>query len=54
MISSWIWNALPGPALVRLLILLVVIAAVVLVLFEYVFPWVSESLALQEQSVEES
>lgn len=54
MISTWIWNALPGPALVRLLILLVAIAGVVLVLFEYVFPWVSEYLALQETTVEET
>ncbi|WP_159448779.1 hypothetical protein [Demequina sp. NBRC 110053] len=54
MISSWLWNSLPGPALVRLLILLVVIAAVVLALFEYVFPWVSEALGVQETTVEES
>ncbi|GIG54118.1 hypothetical protein [Demequina activiva] len=54
MISTRIWNALPGPALVRLLILLIVVAAVVLVLFEYVFPWISEYLALQETTVEET
>ncbi len=52
MISSWIWNVLPGPALVRILLLLVVIAAVVLVLFEYVFPWISETLDIQETTVE--
>lgn len=51
MISSWIWNALPGPALVRLLLILIVIAAVVLALFEYVFPWVSEYLELQDTTV---
>jgi len=54
MISTWIWNALPGPALVRVLILLVAIAAVVFTLFEYVFPWVSEALNVQETTVEES
>jgi hypothetical protein len=54
MISTRIWNALPGPVVVRLLIVLVVIAAVVLVLFEYVFPWVSEYLALQETTVEDT
>ncbi|MFV0632988.1 hypothetical protein [Demequina sp.] len=54
MISTWIWNALPGPTVVRLLILLIVIAGVVLVLFEYVFPWISEYLAIQETTVEET
>ena len=54
MISTAIWNALPGPALVKALILLVVIAVVVVALFEYVFPWVSEQLALQETTVEDT
>lgn len=53
MISSLIWNALPGPALVRVLILLIVIAALVYALFEYVFPWVSEYLGVQETTVEQ-
>lgn len=52
MISSWIWNLLPGPALVKLVILTVVLAAAVLALFEWVFPWVSQELNLQEQNVE--
>ncbi len=52
MISSWIWNALPGPAIVRLLLLLVVIAAAVYGLFEYVFPWVSAEFNIQETTVE--
>lgn len=52
MISSWIWNALPGPALLRIIFLLVVAAAVVLVLFEYVFPWISEYFEVQETTVE--
>lgn len=51
MISSRIWNAIPGPFVVRLFLLLVVIAAVVLALFEYVFPWVSEYLELQDTTV---
>ena len=52
MISSRIWNALPGPVIVRLLLVLIVVAAVVLALFEYVFPWVSEYLELQDTTVE--
>ena len=51
MISSWIWNRLPGPVLVRLLILLIVIAAVVFALFEYVFPWVQNEFDLQDTTV---
>ena len=51
MISSRIWNALPGPVIVRLLLVLIVVAAVVLALFEYVFPWVSEYLELQDTTV---
>lgn len=52
MISTWIWNSLPGPALVRLLILLVIIVGVVFVLFEYVFPWASHYFDIQETTVE--
>lgn len=51
MISSRIWNAIPGPFLVRLLVVLVVLAAAVLALFEFVFPWVSEYLELQDTTV---
>ncbi|MFW7414915.1 hypothetical protein [Demequina sp. SO4-18] len=54
MISTAIWNALPGPALVRALILLVLLVALVFVLFEYVFPWVSEYLEIQETTVGET
>ncbi|WP_162488571.1 hypothetical protein [Demequina globuliformis] len=53
MISSWIWSHLPGPALVKVLILLVVLAGLVLVLFEWVFPWVSESLPIQDPTIAE-
>ncbi|MDN4480532.1 hypothetical protein [Demequina muriae] len=53
MISTMIWNALPGPVVVRVLLLLLVLAAVVFVLFEYVFPWASEYFAIQETTVED-
>ena len=36
-----LWRILPGPWWVRVLILLVVVAAVLYGLFFYVFPWVS-------------
>lgn len=51
MISSWIWNALPGPAVLRLLLVLILVAAVVFVLFEFVFPWVSTEFNLQDTTV---
>jgi len=35
-----LWRVLPGPALVRVLTLLILAAAVVAVLFVWVFPWV--------------
>ena len=34
-----LWRVLPGPWWVRVLILLVVAAAIVYALFWYVFPW---------------
>lgn len=36
---AWIWAHLPGPWPVRLLIALLLVAAVVVVLFTVVFPW---------------
>lgn len=53
MISTWIWSKLPGPWLVKLLLVLLVVAGVVLVLFEWVFPWVSESLNVQDPTLVE-
>lgn len=52
MISSCIWRALPGNAVVKTVILLALTAGTVYALFEWGFPWVSEYLELQEQSVE--
>ncbi|WP_168187218.1 hypothetical protein [Salinibacterium sp. UTAS2018] len=34
-----LWNVLPGPALVRVLILFIMAAVAVTVLFAFVFPW---------------
>lgn len=51
MITSLIWNAIPGPAILRVLLLLIVLAAVVFVLFEYVFPWISTEFNLQDTTV---
>ncbi len=43
-----LWRILPGPWWVRVLILLVVAAAILYGLFWYVFPWVSELVNPQE------
>ena len=47
-----LWRVLPGPWWVRLLIVLVLVAAVLYGLFFYVFPWISEMVNPQEVTVE--
>ncbi|MGZ8803996.1 MAG: hypothetical protein ACXWZG_01670 [Microbacterium sp.] len=47
-----LWRVLPGPWFVRLLILLVLIAAVLYGLFFYAFPMISEMVNPQEVTVE--
>ncbi|MCT1394685.1 MULTISPECIES: membrane protein [Microbacterium] len=47
-----LWRLLPGPWWLRVLILLVVIAAVLYALFWYVFPWVSPLISPGEVDVE--
>jgi hypothetical protein len=49
-----LWSVLPGPTWARVLMLVLTGIIVVLVLFEWVFPWVSEILPYQEQTVSES
>ncbi|WP_192900642.1 hypothetical protein [Microbacterium sp. RG1] len=46
------WRILPGPWWVRLLIVLVVAAAVLYGLFWYVFPWISSMVDPQESTVQ--
>lgn len=47
-----LWRALPGPWWLRLLIVLVLLAAVLYGLFFFVFPWISDLLIPQEVTVE--
>ena len=49
---GWLWRHLPGPALVRALILLVVAVALVALLFEVVFPAIAPLLPLDQNTVE--
>jgi hypothetical protein len=46
-----LWRVLPGPAWVRILILLVLLAAVLYGLFWYVFPWVAQFINPQDATV---
>jgi hypothetical protein len=48
----WIWRHLPGPTAVRLGLALLLLALTVLVLFEYVFPWLDPRLPWNDVTVE--
>lgn len=43
---GWIWRHLPGPTWLRAIEALVLVAAVVLLLFEVVFPWADATFDL--------
>jgi hypothetical protein len=47
-----LWRVLPGPAWGRVLILLVLAAAVVLVCFEWLFPLVAEYMPFNDPNVQ--
>lgn len=47
-----LWRVLPGPAWVRVLILLVLAAAVVLACFEWLFPVVSEYMPFNDPNIQ--
>lgn len=49
---AWWWRVLPGPWWVRALISLVVVAGVVVLCFEVVFPAVADHLAINDGTVE--
>ena len=48
------WRALPGPAFLKLIIVLILLAAIVFILFEYVFPWLEPYLPVNESTIEEA
>ncbi|WP_427870099.1 hypothetical protein [Leucobacter luti] len=48
---SLLWRFFPGPAWFRVIVLLVVLAALVYVLIEYVYPWVALQLPGEEVTV---
>lgn len=46
-----LWRALPGPALVKLLIVLVLLTAVFFLLMDAVFPWLSQLMPYNDVAV---
>lgn len=46
-----LWRALPGPIWLRILMLLVFLAAMLFVLATWVFPWVDSMVTNQEATV---
>jgi len=53
-VYAWIWRHLPGPVFAKLLISLTLIAAIVLSLFIWVFPWIEPQLPFNDVTVDES
>lgn len=49
-----IWRILPGPTAVKVVEALILIAAVVVALFMWVFPWVEKQLRIGEVTVTSS
>ncbi|WP_326689210.1 MULTISPECIES: hypothetical protein [unclassified Streptomyces] len=49
---GWIWRHLPGNGYVRALISLVLVAGVVFLLFQYVFPWAEPMLPFNDVTVD--
>lgn len=49
---GWLWNHLPGPTAVRVLIALALLFGVVAVLFLWVFPWLEPILPFGDVTVD--
>ena len=50
---AWIWRHVPGPTVVRLLIVLALLSLLVAVLFGWVFPWIEPRLPFTDVTVDE-
>ena len=48
---GYLWRALPGPRPVRIVLLVALLVAVVVLLIEVVFPWVSQQLPYTDVTV---
>lgn len=47
-----LWRLLPGGLFLKLIQLTIIIAIVVLVLFEWVFPWIAQTFLSEQSTVE--
>jgi hypothetical protein len=48
-----LWNILPGPIWVRILLVVVLVAVVLFCLVEWIFPWVNTLLPISDATVEQ-
>ena len=48
---AWLWNHLPGPTGVRVVICVLALAVTVFVLFTWVFPWLEPRLPFTDVTV---
>ncbi|MEO7131403.1 MAG: hypothetical protein ABIZ07_08525 [Dermatophilaceae bacterium] len=46
-----LWRVLPGPTWLRVLLLVALLVGVVLLCFEWLFPWIARELPINEQTV---
>ena len=47
-----LWNILPGPIWVRILLVLALVAVLLFCLVEWIFPWVNTLLPISDATVE--
>ncbi|CAB4548722.1 unannotated protein [freshwater metagenome] len=47
-----LWRLLPGGVLLKLVQLTIIVGIVVLVLFEWVFPWIAQTFLSEQSTVE--
>lgn len=48
---AYLWRALPGPRPVKILLVIVLVTALVLLLMEVVFPWISTQMPYTDVTV---
>ncbi|SQG63521.1 membrane protein [Corynebacterium renale] len=48
---SWLWRHLPGPTLVKILIVLAALVVIFFLLMEVVYPWVSTQMPYTDVAV---
>jgi hypothetical protein len=47
-----LWRFLPGGLILKLIQLTIIVVTVVLVLFEWVFPWIAQTFLSEQSTVE--